>query len=130
MQQGCAQRHGGDILTYPFRPRKGHVIVFTEIWGPSSSLIFKLALDTGATDTMLNAQLLTKIGYDLETYPKVAMTTGSGTIEAPELVVSRIEALGQTLIDFPILAHTLPPTATIDGLLGLINFRLGKISVN
>ncbi len=88
---------------------------------------------------MLNAQLLSEIGYDLSSYPKVAMTTGSGTIEAPELVVSRIEALGQTLADFPILAHTLPPTATIDGLLGLdflrgkvlnLDFRLGKIMLN
>ncbi len=100
--------------------------------------VFYLALDTGATETTLNAQILADIGYDLASYPKVAMTTGSGIIEAPELVVSQVEALGQTHENFSVLAHTLPPTATIDGLLGLdflrgkvitIDFRLGKITL-
>lgn len=113
-------------------------MVFTRVWGPLGSLVFKLALDTGATETTLHAGLLTDIGYDLSSSPSVTMTTGSGIIEVPELVVSQLEALGQTREDFPVLAHTLPPTATIDGLLGLdfmrgkvlnIDFRLGKLTL-
>ncbi len=113
-------------------------MVFTEIWGPSSSLVFKLALDTGATDTMVSAKLLADIGYDLSSYPIISMTTGSGIIDAPEVIVSQLAALGQTRADFSILAHTLPPTATVDGLLGLdflrgkvlnIDFRLGKLTL-
>jgi hypothetical protein len=47
-------------------------------------------------------------------------------------------AMGQERTDFPVLAHTLPPSASVDGLLGLdflrrqivtIDFRRGIISL-
>lgn len=87
---------------------------------------------------MLDADRLISIGYDLTLYPTLAMTTGSGVVQAPELTVSRIAALDQERTDFPLLAHTLPPTATVDGLLGLdflrghvlhIDFRIGQLSL-
>jgi len=51
------------------------------------------------------------------------MTTGSGVEYAPLLLVRRVEALGQGRTDFPVVAHTLPPSASVDGLLGLDFFR-------
>jgi hypothetical protein len=42
---------------------------------------------------------------------------------APQIVLNKIEALGRSLENFPILCHTLPPSATVDGLLGLDFFR-------
>lgn len=126
-------------MTYPFRPRSGHIVVFTEIWGPLRSLVFKLALDTGATDTMVDADRLRSLGYDLSDRPLVKMTTANGIVQVPDLTVARIKALGQEHTEFPILAHSLPPTATVDGVLSLdflrghvlnIDFRLGKLTLN
>jgi hypothetical protein len=42
--------------------------------------------------------------------------------------VQRLEALGKSINDFPILSHTLPPTSQVDGLLGLDFFRGFQIS--
>ncbi|MBI2917359.1 MAG: retroviral-like aspartic protease family protein [Chloroflexi bacterium] len=100
----------------------------------------RLALDTGATATMINVAPLTAIGYDPSLAPdRVQVTTGSGVEYAPLLRVTRIKSIGQERLDFPVLAHTLPPSASIDGLLGLdflrrqmlqIDFRQGTIILN
>jgi hypothetical protein len=42
---------------------------------------------------------------------------------APRINVIRIEALGRVRENFPLICHTLPPTAGVDGLLGLDFFR-------
>ncbi len=53
--------------------------------------------------------------------------------------MSRIKALGQERTNFSVLGHTLPPSASIDGLLGLdfmrgqvlnIDFAKGRVSLN
>jgi hypothetical protein len=88
---------------------------------------------------MINVAPLTAIGYDPSLAPdRVQVTTGSGVEFAPRVAVARIIALGQQRDQFPILAHTLPPSASVDGLLGLdflrgqvvsIDFRRGSISL-
>ena len=120
-----------------FNAQRGLVIVQTERFGPTGSIVLSLALDTGATGTMVNVAPLTTIGYDPSLAPdRVQVTTGSGVEYAPRLSVSRIKALGQERSNFLVLAHTLPPSAGIDGLLGLdflrgrvvnIDFRHGNI---
>jgi len=126
-------------VSYPFNAQRGLVIVQTEIFGPSGSIVLRLALDTGATGTMINVAPLTTIGYDPSLAPdRVQVTTGSGVEYAPRLPVTRIIAMGQDRRGFPVLAHTLPPSAGIDGLLGLdflrgsvvnIDFRQGAVSL-
>ena len=126
-------------MSYPFNAQRGLVIVQTEIFGPSGSIVLRLALDTGATGTMINVAPLTTIGYDPSLAPdRVQVTTGSGVEYAPRLPVTRIIAMGQDRRGFPVLAHTLPPSAGIDGLLGLdflrgsvvnIDFRQGAVSL-
>ena len=39
------------------------------------------------------------------------------------MTVGRLEALGQVRANFSVISHTLPPTAAIDGVLGLDFFR-------
>jgi predicted aspartyl protease len=102
----------------------GLIIVRAELFGPSGSIVVRLALDTGATGTTVNAGLLNAIGYDPALVPdRIQLTTGSGVEYAPRLSVDKIEALGQERLNFPVVAHTLPPTASVDGLLGLDFFR-------
>lgn len=70
---------------------------------------------------------------------RVQVATGSGVEFSPLVKVRRIVALGQERLDRPVLAQTLPPTAGIAGLLGLvflrerllkINFRQGLLSLS
>jgi O-methyltransferase involved in polyketide biosynthesis len=49
---------------------------------------------------------------------RIQVTTGSGVEFVPRITLDKIVALGQERIHFPVLGHTLPPSAGIDGLLG------------
>jgi predicted aspartyl protease len=111
-------------VRYLFDRQIGLVIVSAELFGSSGSIILRLALDTGATATTVNAALLNTIGYDPSLVPdRIQLTTGSAVEYAPRLSIDRIDALGQVRTNFPVVAHTLPPTASVDGLLGLDFFR-------
>ena len=112
----------------------------TQVTGPSGIAILRLALDTGATRTTVNAGLLVAVGYDpAATLERTEVTTGSGVEFAPLVSISRILALGRERIDFRVLAHTLPPSAGVDGVLGLdflrgeiltIDFQNGRLSLS
>ena len=125
-------------MSYPFNPERGLIVVQAEVSGPSGTIVLRLALDTGATGTMINVAPLTAVGYEPSLAPdRVQVTTGSGVEFAPRVIAARIRAMGQTRSDFPVLAHTLPPSTSVDGLLGLdflrgqvlrLDFRQGNIS--
>jgi predicted aspartyl protease len=127
-------------MSYSFKAQRGLIVVQAEVFGPTGSIVLRLALDTGATGTMINVAPLTTIGYDPSLVPdRVQVTTGSGVEYAPRIPVTRIKAMGQVRDHFPVLAHTLPPSASIDGLLGLdflrgyelnIDFRKGTMSLS
>ncbi len=100
----------------------------------------RMALDTGATRTLINVAHLVSLGYDPSLEPdRVQVTTGSGVEFAPLVKLQRVIALGHERSDLPVLAHTLPPTTGIDGLLGLdflrerlleIDFQQGRLSLS
>ena len=110
-----------------------------ELWGPAGSAVLRLALDTGATGTVVNVGLLVAVGYDPALSPdRVQVTTGSGVEFVPSITLEKIRSLGQDRIDFPVLGHTLPPSAGVDGLLGLdflrdqrltLDFRDGQVTL-
>lgn len=125
-------------MSFPFDARL--VIASAELFGSSGSIILRLALDTGATGTMANIAPLAAVGYDPSLEPdRVQVTTGSNVEFVAHIIVGKIKALGHERSDFPILGHTLPPSAGVDGLLGLdffrnrklkIDFRMGRITLN
>jgi len=122
-----------------FDSRQGSIVVRAELSGYTGSGILRLALDTGATSTVVNVGMLVAIGYDPAlAADRVQVTTGSGIEFAPRVVVKRFVALGHVRSDFPVLGHTLPPSAGVDGLLGLdflrgqgltIDFRAGQVTL-
>lgn len=126
-------------MSVPFDAPQGLVIVRAEIWGPSGSAVLRLALDTGATSTVVNVAMLVAIGYDPGLAPDpVQVTTGSGVEFVPRLTLDKLVALGRERTDFPVLCHTLPPSAGVDGLLGLdflrgqtltLDFRNGRMTL-
>lgn len=79
--------------------------------------MLRLALDTGATATLINVAPLATVGYDPALAPeRVQVTTGSNVEFLPQVEVTRLSALGQTRIAFLVLAHTLPPSSGVDGI--------------
>jgi predicted aspartyl protease len=118
-------------VSFPFDPRQGLVIVWAELVGPSGRVRLRLALDTGATGTLVNVAHLVAVGYDPSlALERVQVTTGSGVEYVPRVQVSRLNALGHGQALFPILGHTLPPGASVDGLLGLDFLRGWRLEID
>jgi hypothetical protein len=126
-------------MSLPFDPEQGLVIVRAELWGPAGSAVLRLALDTGATGTLVNVGLLVALGYDPALSPdRVQVTTGSGVEFVPYITLEKFRSLGKDHLDFPVLGHTLPPSAGVDGLLGLdflrnqsltLDLRIGRMTL-
>jgi len=99
----------------------------------------RLALDTGATSTVVNVAMLVALGYDPALAPdRIQITTGSGVEFAPRVLLQKLAALGLERAPFAVLGRTLPPSAGVDGLLGLdffrgqvltLDFRSGRVDV-
>ena len=118
-------------MSFPFDPAQGLIVVSVEIWGPSGSVVLRLALDTGATGTVINTATLVAVGYDPAlASERIQVTTGSGVEFAPRLLLDKVVALGREHREFPVLCHTLPPSAGVDGLLGLDFFRGERLTVD
>jgi len=126
-------------MSHHFDPQEKLIVVPARLSGPAGDAVVRLALDTGATSTLVNTEVMVLLGYDPATAPdRIQVTTGSGVEFCARLFVERIEAVGRTLERFPLLCHTLPSSAQIDGLLGLdffrgcylgIDLRTGEITV-
>ena len=89
--------------------------------------------------TLVDRTFLEELGYGPSAASEhVQVTTASGVEFVPKMTIAGIEALGHEHTDFPVLCHTLPPSATVDGLLGLdflrdkrlvLDFRAGLITL-
>lgn len=127
-------------MTLPFDPTEGLIVAPTRLWGPTGDTVVRLALDTGATVSVVNWDVVVLLGYDPAiARERIQMTTGSGVEFVPRLIIEKIEAFGQDRRDFPVLCHTLPPSTTVDGVLGLdffrgqrlvVDFRTGRVTVD
>ncbi len=118
-------------MSLDFDAKEGLIIIPTRLWGPSGDTVIRLALDTGATGCMVNWDLIVLLGYDPAAIPnRIQMTTGSGVEFVPVVSIQKIQAMNLIQSDFSILCHTLPPSATVDGVLGLDFFRGKKLSID
>jgi len=114
-------------MTYGFDPSQGLIIVPVRLFGPAGDMIVRLALDTGATSTLINSEIMVLLGYDPATSPhRIQVTTGSGVELCPRVTVQRLEALGKSVNDFPVLSHTLPPPSQVDVCLAWTSFAASR----
>lgn len=99
--------------------------------GKVKDLVLNLALDTGATGTVISQKRLSEIGYDLENFEdEIYITTGSDFITVPKIRIEKLAALNKEKTDFLVNAHDLPPTTSVDGVLGLDFLRETILTVD
>jgi predicted aspartyl protease len=114
-------------MTFPFIPQQGLVKIGAKVVGPFGDAVLQLALDSGATTTLINANRLQALGYDTANAPgKIPITTASGSVLAPQIALLQFSALGFDRVNFPVVCYTLPAAVGVDGLLGL-DFLRGRI---
>lgn len=118
-------------MSFEFDSSRPLVVVEVRIVGPDGDAITHLALDTGASATIMGWDVLTIVGYDpVDAVGQTQMTTGSGIEVAPIIKLKRLEALGKQRRNVKVVAHTLPEGASVDGLLGLDFLRKSKITID
>ena len=107
-------------MTFSFNPNRGLIEVEAAIAGPAGIAVVRLALDTGATSTLIDMDPLVVAGYDPPAVgTTIQTTTAGGVVPSFRLPIVSLTALGQTRTNMPVLTRTLPPTLSVDGLLGL-----------
>ena len=92
-----------------FDAARGLIIVRALVWGPTSNAVARLAC---------------------RTEDRIQITTGSGTELVETVRITRVTVLSKTITNFPVLAHNLPPTAAVDGLLGLDFLRNRRLTLD
>lgn len=126
-------------MSASFDPKQGLIVVAARLWSETGDTMARLALDTGATFSLINTGKLASIGcYPDAQAERAQMTTGSGVEDVPWVTIPTIRALGQDRTAFPVICHTLPASTGVDGLLGLdflrghrlvVDFRAGTITL-
>jgi predicted aspartyl protease len=111
-------------MSWTFPPTSDLIRVTTRLWRGSSGIIAGLAVDTGATMTVVHPDLLKILGYDLlQPAGQTAVTTGSGQERVHQYVLDRVQTLGHEVQDLRVNSYPLPAALGVEGLLGLDFFR-------
>jgi Aspartyl protease len=111
-------------MSVRFNPHYPLIVIPGIVGGAGASWRLTLAVDTGATQTILNTSALVAAGYDPSGWgPPVPIVGVTGAAHAHGVVVRYLSAMNWRRADFSVLAYQLPPTLRVDGLLGLDFFR-------
>ena len=126
-------------MSTPFDLSQKIILVTADLQGPSANYSVVLALDTGATTTVIGTTILEQIGVDLAAPTEmVRVTMGNGVEYAPVFEIEAVNVLEQERLKFSVVGYDLPPGTAAKGLLGLdflrgqqltIDFRLGLITL-
>lgn len=104
--------------------KDGLLSFYVQINGPQTFRIIKMAVDTGATYTIMPPEIAFAVGYNPTLSRKhIEITTASGVVIAPVIKVKSVACLGREVRNLEVICHGLPPQSPVRGLLG-INFLI------
>ena len=105
---------------YPLLKEAGLLVVYARLSGPKGARLVRLALDTGATTTMVPPKAALAIGVNPARATAFRETlTASGKELLPLVVVPRLQIFETAFRRVTVACHELPSESPIDGLLGL-----------
>lgn len=118
-------------MSIRFDPLENLIHVRVKVFGQIGSTSPLLALDTGASSTIISRERLLSLGYDLSVSAEDSrIVTGSRVEFAPEITLIKLSALRQQRQGFSVLAYDLPEEAGVDGVLGLDFFRGQNLNID
>ncbi len=107
------------------------LITKAAIAGPDSVKILSLLVDTGSSYTIVPVEVLESCGCSpAEAKKHLRIVTGSGFVVAPVVQLNWFSTLGIKIDNFSVVAHTLPFSGPIDGLLGMDLLRRIKARID
>ncbi|MBI4668853.1 MAG: retropepsin-like domain-containing protein [Elusimicrobia bacterium] len=101
-------------------PSLNIIPVRVELIGKRGTFFLRMALDTGATHTIVPPEVLAAIGCDpSKSRQRIEISTASGVVLAPLVPIDALRCLGYEVKRLAMLAHALPQESPVRGLLGL-----------
>lgn len=116
-------------MKFSFDPALKLIVVLAAIHTRNEVVFVKLGLDTGASHTTIQPDLIQRLGMDIPD-GQVSITFGTKSKTLPLFRVSNIKSLGKVRDDLLIVSHALPPAFQLDGLLGLDFLRPFEMRVD
>ncbi len=96
------------------------IILEVLVSGSNGSCRVEMALDTGATFTMIPWDVAERLGYDpAGSAERVVIMTASSVEKAPLIVMERVKIFDREVENIKAVVHDLPSKSRVDGLLGL-----------
>ncbi len=118
-------------MSYRFDPKASVIDLYVTVKGAEGRRKVKMALDTGATYTMIPWEVSELLGYEAElSKESISLVTASGVERAPIIKVKSMDVLGRDVDDVPTVVHDLPERSYVDGLLGLSFLRNFKMCID
>jgi len=90
------------------------------LFGPDGKCRVEMALDTGATFTMIPWDISEHLGYDpVSVSERIIIHTASTIEKLPIITLERMRVFDVEVKNIKVVVHDLPPKSRVDGLLGL-----------
>lgn len=106
--------------TFPLIRRGQLLLCNAEATGPAGAWRVSLLVDTGSNYTVVGMEGLEAIGCSpAASADHVRITTADGVLIAPRVRVNTLTLFDQRIPDAEVIAHDLPFSGPIDGLLGM-----------
>ena len=115
-------------VKFPFDPDSPNILLPVTLVHHGATTQVHLALDTGASITVLDDDLAAALGLNSQR-KTITVATASGTIRAYQTAVDELTVLDRTQENAPILIAALTDTG-IDGLLGLSFLKHYKLTLD
>lgn len=114
-----------------FDKEQNVIVVYVEIKVKDKIVRPKMALDTGATYTMIPWDIAEALGLQPEiSRERTEMITASGIEKVPIVSLDKVNVAGKEIENIKAIVHDLPAKSYVDGLLGLSFLRNFNINLN
>ena len=119
------------MARYSIDKRKSIIKISVILSTSKDKRLITMALDTGASYTMIPWETAEALGLQPEISTKKAnMITASGIEKVPVVTVDSIRTFGKLVNNVEVIVHDLPPRSHVDGLLGLSFLKHFKLTVD
>ena len=101
---------------------KKKIIVFAQIKSINDLAYFKFILDTGSSLTIIDEQVVARLGFDLKKLQTGdRLMTAGGSTNSKILKLPKFSLFGKDILNFEVSVLKLPPQITyfVDGLIGM-----------
>ena len=108
------------LVRQAIRPAPQLLVLQLTCRGPRGTRILDVAMDTGATYTVIPVEAAIAIGCDPHrSVERIEIITAGSSIYVPVVTIPALTVLGYTLKSVKAVCHDLPPRSPVSGLLGL-----------